>query len=86
MPGLLTLGEMADVAALIAPRPILAVHGADDPIYPVSATRTSYGALRRWYEALGASEACRLSVHEGGQRYYKSAVLPFWREHLARAR
>ena len=43
VPGILRLGEMHDIAGLVAPRPFLAVAGRDDPIFPVAHTR---GRLR----------------------------------------
>ena len=38
VPGILRLGEMHDIAGLIAPRPFLAVAGRDDPIFPIAHT------------------------------------------------
>ena len=83
IPGILRHGEMWDVAGLIAPRPFLAVAGTDDPIFPIASVRSSFERLRRIYEVAGARSRCRLSVNEGGHRYYKQDVWPFVAEVLS---
>ena len=82
VPGILQLAEMWDVAGLIAPRPFCAVHGRDDPIFPVQETRLAYGKLQRVYEVAGAPESCRLYVGEGGHRFYADGAWPFVSEHF----
>ncbi len=84
VPGLLELGEMADVAGLIAPRPFLAIHGKDDPIFPIEPTRRSFENLQKIYSAAdvdnvadNAGDRCKLFVGDGGHRYYKEPVWPF---------
>ena len=47
MPGQLGAIEHLDVAALIAPRPLLVETGTDDVIFPVDAARATVAALRR---------------------------------------
>ena len=70
VPGLLTLGEMGELAALIAPRPICFIHGEQDPIFPIAATRDQYRIVAERYEEYGNPEACHLAVHNGGHAYY----------------
>lgn len=41
IPNLLRFGESADVAGLIAPRPVVMVNGRFDPIFPACGGRTS---------------------------------------------
>lgn len=82
IPGLMRYGEMYDVAALIAPRPFMAVHGVDDPIYPIAGTRYAYDRLREAYRLFGAEEVCLLSEGEGGHTYYKRDVWPFIAQHF----
>ena len=77
VPGIMSMGEMYDVAGLIAPRPFLAVNGVEDPIFPIDATRRAHGELRRIYAAAGAEPWCRLYEGDGGHRYYKADVWPF---------
>ncbi len=85
IPGMLQAAEMADVAALIAPRPFLAVNGAQDPIFPIEATRASHARLQQVYALFDAEDACRLSVGDDGHRYYQSLVWPVVREFLAQS-
>ncbi|MEF3306507.1 alpha/beta hydrolase family protein [Paenibacillus sp. GYB003] len=82
VPGMLQLGEMYDVAGLIAPRPILVVHGRDDAIYPIEGTREAFDHLRNVYRSMGAEDRCELYVGQGGHRYYKERVWDFVGKHL----
>ena len=82
IPGLLRLGEMYDIAGLIAPRPFLAIAGNQDDIFPVAEVRLAYEKLLQIYTVAGAADRCRLFIGEGGHRYYKAAAWPFLREFL----
>lgn len=84
VPGMLTLGEMYDVAGLIAPRPALFVTGEHDPIFPVEATKEAFAHVRRIYASMGVPEHCDLYIGAEGHRYYKKPVWPFVRQHLIR--
>lgn len=79
VPGLLNFAEMADVAGLVAPRPLLAVNGKLDEIFPIEATKRSFANLQAIYRTFQAEEKCQLSVGEGEHRYYKRDVWPFVR-------
>ena len=39
VPGISRIGDVSDIAALIAPRPMLVEHGVHDPIMPIAGTR-----------------------------------------------
>lgn len=82
VPGIMALGEMYDVAGLIAPRPFLAVAGREDPIFPYAQVQEAFVRLKRVYEVAGVAERCRLATGEGGHRYYKAGVWEFVREYL----
>lgn len=77
VPGLLREAEMYDVAGLIAPRPLLAIAGLTDDIFPVAAVRESHRRLREIYRVAGVEDRCELFVGDGGHRYYKQASWPF---------
>ena len=77
VPGILRLGEMPDVAGLIAPRHFLAVAGRDDPIFPIAHTEAAFAQLAAIYRAAGVPDRCELYVGNGGHRYYKERVWPF---------
>lgn len=85
IPGLLTLGEMADVAGLIAPRPFMAINGREDPIYPIDEVYKAFEQLKEIYAVAGDPENVTLFVGEGGHRYYKAGVWQFIRRQFAPA-
>jgi dienelactone hydrolase len=69
LPGILKYAEMADIAGLIAPRPLLVVSGAHDPIFPAAATARALAALRPVYELLGAPERLDADIFAGGHQW-----------------
>jgi dienelactone hydrolase len=80
IPGILRLGEMHDVAGLIAPRPFCAIAGVEDEIFPIAHVRSAFAALQQIYAAAGAADRCRLYEGAGGHRYYAAGAWPFLRE------
>ncbi len=82
VPGIMRLGEMYDVAGLIAPRPFLAIAGLHDDIFPIEHVRYAFEHVQRVYAVAGAPSLCELYVGQGGHRYYKAASWPFIRRHL----
>ncbi len=82
VPGLLRMGEMYDVAGLIAPRPFCAIAGRTDPIFPVEHVRFAYDRLKAIYAVAGAEDQCELSIGEGGHRFYKTPAWDFVRRHF----
>lgn len=75
VPNLLSLGDISDIAALIAPRPLRIVNGKQDPIFPLSGVEKPYQMLEQAYTIAGTSNACSLSLHQGGHQYnYKSSI------------
>lgn len=45
VPGIFAKLEMGDLAALVAPRPLGAIHGQGDPIFPIAGTRQQFARL-----------------------------------------
>ncbi len=80
VPGVMRLGEMYDVAGLIAPRPFVAIAGREDSIFPIQHAKAAYEELLQVYTAAGVPDRCRLYIGEGGHRYYKDGCWPFVRE------
>jgi hypothetical protein len=67
--------EHVDVAALVAPRPMLVETGTDDAIFPVDAARDTVARLRRLYESVpGRADALEHDIFEGGHRWYGARV------------
>ncbi len=82
VPGMLRMGEMYDLAGLIAPRPFCAIAGRDDPIFPIEHVRFAYDRLKAIYAVAGAEDRCALSIGEGGHRFYKTPAWSFVRRHF----
>lgn len=83
VPGLLTLGEMPDIAGLIAPRSFIAINGKEDPIFPIEEVNKAFDHLKKIYTVAGAPENVALYVGQGGHRYYKAGSWPFIRRYFA---
>lgn len=83
VPGMLRLGEMYDVAGLIAPRPFCAIAGEGDEIFPIRHVREAFARVKQVYQAAGVPERCELFVGDGGHRYYKAGSWPFVRKWFA---
>lgn len=65
VPGLLADAEMYDVAALLAPRPLLIEAGIHDSIFPIAAVRDSFARIGRAYALLGAEERVGSDFFDG---------------------
>lgn len=79
VPGVMRLGEMYDVAGLIAPRPFCAIAGRTDGIFPIDHVEFAYARLKAIYGVAGVPDRCELFIGEGGHRYYKAGAWPFVR-------
>lgn len=64
--GLVRHLEHVDIAALIAPRPLVVESAIRDPIFPVNVAKKTYRALRKLYGLLDARERIAQDVFEGG--------------------
>lgn len=80
VPGLLAEAEMYDVAALLAPRPLVVEAGTHDPIFPIDSVRYSYDRVRRSYALLGAEERMASDFFDGDHRISGAVAYDFlWR-------
>jgi dienelactone hydrolase len=76
--------DMGDIAALIAPRPLLVETGDHDPLNGPSGLKnvTSQTAItRKAYRLLGKSKNLRHAIFPGPHRW-NGAAIPFFRTHL----
>ncbi len=55
LPGLFREFEWCDVAGLIAPRPLMTIHGGHDGIFPISGARRAARNTHAWYAAQEAA-------------------------------
>jgi dienelactone hydrolase len=85
IPGLLNWAEMYDIAGLIAPRPVFFESGERDNIFPIAASRESFGRVRKIYEVFGAGDLTGHEVFDGPHSFSGRQGLPFLKKHLAAA-
>lgn len=87
VPGLLTIGEMADLVGLIMPRPVLIEAGTRDPIFPIATVRTSVARTREICTVFGGdpAQAVELDEFEGRHRISGLRAYAFLWEQLTRA-
>ncbi len=66
--GILNHCELADIAALVAPRALRCESGERDTGFPIDVAREAFTTVSRCYEVAGASERCEHVVFDGGHR------------------
>jgi dienelactone hydrolase len=69
LPGMLGRLEHVDLAALVAPRPLLLQSGTDDPLFPAAVAAREHAKLATVYEALGCAERLEHDVFDGGHEW-----------------
>jgi len=62
--------DMADLAALIAPRPLIIVAGKEDDNFLYCGVEKTYDIIKELYKEAGVPENCRLVTGEEGHRFY----------------
>lgn len=82
-PGLLQLGDVAEVMALVAPRPLQIMAGTNDHLLNRADREHIHTVCRQVYRGLGAEDNLELALHEGGHRLVWSLAEPFLARHLA---
>jgi len=86
VPGLYQHADMGDVAALIAPRPLLIETGTRDPLNGASGLKNVLSQVRiiaRAYRLLKAGELLQHDIFEGEHRWHGALAIPWLRTHLA---
>ena len=81
--GLAAFGEMADLAGLIAPRPLFVEAGDHDPIFPFPAVKQGIAAARRVYAVFGVDSYPELVIFEGRHRIDGEAAYEFLKREIA---
>ena len=77
IPGILRYAEMGDVAALIAPRPVMFVNGRRDPATS-HAARGSFAIVHQVYRLLGVPRRAKLIEPESMGHYYDNQLAVGW--------
>jgi len=83
IPNLLQWMETDDVLALCAPRPILALSGQMDHIYPHAGVERVANAARSAWEVSGAGDRLRTLGPEGPHRFYPDVAWPAFLDLIA---
>jgi dienelactone hydrolase len=65
MPGLLKYGDIPDVGALIAPKPLVVEMGEKDSCFVIEDMKVAYNYVRRAYEVMGAADLITADIHPG---------------------
>lgn len=85
VPGLMDLGDRADVLALRAPAPVMIIGASDDPEFPAEGMKRTHEKMRGIYRQFREESKVRLEIVEGIHDYsrrMREAMLAFFREHL----
>ena len=80
IPGVLRLGEIGDLAAAVAPRPLLIESGERDPLFPIAGAREAHERARRIYAMMNAPDALTVDVFNGKHRVSGAAAFDFMSE------
>ncbi len=65
IPNILTVGEIYDFAASLAPRELLIESGTKDKLFPIEASKKAHAEIRNVYSLIGASDKLQIDVFEG---------------------
>ncbi len=69
MPGLLTIGNIPDVAGLICPKPLIVEMGERDQCFVIDDMRAAYARVERIYGAAGVPERLAADIHPGEHQW-----------------
>lgn len=68
-PGLLEIGDIPDVACLIAPRPLIAEMGIRDTCFVIDDVKAAYEQVERLYQATGYADCIDCDIFDGGHQF-----------------
>lgn len=78
VPGLLrSFGDAHDIAGLVAPRWLLAMHGKADHLFFLEDVEQTAERTREVFRAVGVPERFELRIGPKGHRFYKDLMWPF---------
>ena len=84
VPGILTLGEIGDITALIAPRNLCIISGERDPIFPIDGVKSQLTTVERAYALLNATNACTCLIHDGAHVHRHDLCSPWLNAHTVK--
>ncbi len=68
IPDILTVGEICDFAASLAPRELLIESGTRDKLFPIEASEKAHAHIKKIYELAGAKDKLTIDVFNGKHR------------------
>ncbi len=77
--------DLADVGALVAPRPLLIASADRDGIFTLESIRMVHAQLGKFYRKLGAPQNLKLVITPGGHSYHqisRTAIFSWFARHL----
>lgn len=81
-PGLLEIGDIPDIACLIAPRPLLVEMGIHDTCFVIEDAKAAYAHVERLYHAIGEGDKIAADVFEGGHEFSGRLVFDWFAKWL----
>ena len=82
IPSLMEMGELSDLAGLIAPRPTLVENGTKDDIFPIEHVKKTVTKARRAWDVFGAGDKLRTDFFEGRHAIGGAKAYDFLARHL----
>lgn len=82
--GIMQFGDLADIACLIAPRPVCFENGSEDFGFLQSVARKEFARIKRCYRMLGVPERAVLDAFEGGHEWHGEVGIPMMASWLKR--
>lgn len=77
IPGIRNYFDMAEIAAMSAPKPLVIVSGMTDGIFPIDGAKSEFERLRTiYYSACSKPENCVHVIGEEGHRFYAKQAWP----------
>lgn len=80
IPNIAKYVDMADLACLIAPRPLIMVSGEQDTGFHIGGCRESAETIKKIYKKAGCGDKFRFVVGEEGHRFYADISWPVFKE------
>jgi len=82
LPGLYRYADVADIAGMIAPRPLLIESGTHDQCFPVEPVLKAHEHLKRIYRAAGAMDKLHVDLFQGGHQFHGPSAFEFFEKYL----
>ncbi len=82
LPHLYKCGDVADIAGLIAPRPLLIESGIHDQCFPIEPVLRAHQHLKRIYRAADAMDKLHTDIFAGGHQFHGPGAFDFFETYL----